>query len=366
MAPLRRSQMSGLVRLGAILWFASSSASWSRTIRRLHPSRLRSRPSARPLPERRRPRTPLIAAGAALGVLVLGTIVYVASNTGRNKIENQDHADSDRIQPRAPRRFPRLSTAIELTAPALLPNRHQPGGVFAQSLFNGSDLKGWEVEVGDARMWRVENQTLVATEPEGQDHGAKGLGRLLTERGFKEFIFRFEYQSSSDSKFGVVWWTLPGEMPPVFHPSTSKLGLATNRGGLWIFRNLRPIELKGGEGWNLVEIEARDRLIRISVNGKQIVRQVLHEKPAEPTALKAIKPDGAFPRIGMDRRSGRLGFQFSNGTGRFRNIEIEELPPSTVVERPLPKSAVEAEEHPVEEAADLPDSQPTAPGDAPK
>ncbi len=301
-----------------------------------------------PLPERRRPPRPLIVAAAALGVLMLGVIIYGAINTGHRKLDPVVGA----------------RTNSPVLIPKSTPTR---AGSAAESLFNGSDLKGWEVEVGDARMWRVENQTLVASEPDGRGQGGGGLGRLLTERSFKEFIFRFEYQSlSSDIKFGAVWWTLPGEMPPVLHPSTSKLGLETNRGGQWVYRNLKPIELKEGEGWNLVEIEARDRLIRISVNGKEIARRALHEKPAEPTALQTTKPDGAFPRIGMDRRNGRVGFQFSKGTGRFRNIEIEELPPSTVVERPSPKSAVEAEEHLVEEAADLPHSQPTAPGEAPK
>jgi hypothetical protein len=195
-----------------------------------------------------------------------------------------------------------------------------------QPLFNGKDLKGWEIGQGDARTWRVENQTLVAVDAAGRGQDARGQGRLLTGRSFKEFIFRFEYQSlSSDIGFTAIWWALPGEVPPTFNPSASALGLGTNRRGQSFWRKVIASELKEGEGWNMVEIEARDRLIRISVNGRETVRTVLGEKPAEPTALKTTKPDGPFPRVGMDRRNGRVGFQFGKGTGRFRRIEIKEL-----------------------------------------
>jgi formylglycine-generating enzyme required for sulfatase activity/serine/threonine protein kinase len=318
------------------------------------------------LPEHRRLPRPLMALAAVLGVLVLGAIIYVGTHSSRDKVENRDHAS--RSEPTEGPRVVRSPVDRDRTnGPVLnLKSTLTRTGSSAESLFNGSDLKGWTVAVGDVGMWRVENQTLVATEPDGQGQGTKGLGRLLTERSFKEFIFRFEYQSSSDIRFGAVWWTLTGEMPPVFHPSASTLGLATNHRGQSVFLNLKAIELKGGEGWNLVEIEARDRLIRISVNGKQIVRRILHERPAEPAALQTIKPDGAFPRVGMDRRNGHVGFQLSRGTGRFRNIEIEELSPSPVAERLSPKSAMEVEEHLVEDAADLPKPQPAAPGEAPK
>jgi formylglycine-generating enzyme required for sulfatase activity len=193
---------------------------------------------------------------------------------------------------------------------------------------------------------------------------------LLTERSFSEFIFRFDYQTLSDLGFGAVWWTLPGEMPPLYNPTASTFAVATNRNSAWLFSNVKPSELKEGEGWNMVKVEARNRLLRISVNGKEVIRKALPEKPAEPTALRAPKPDGAFPRIGMDRRNGRVGFQVLKGTGRFRNIEIEELPRSEGGERPSPRSAVEANESLVEEPAvkapGLPKPQPTAPENPPK
>jgi formylglycine-generating enzyme required for sulfatase activity/serine/threonine protein kinase len=319
------------------------------------------------LPEHRRLPRPLIVRAGALSVIVLGAIIYLATSTGRNTIENTIHGG--RTEPtKGPRAAPSPADRDRTNGPVHIPKSTLThAGSSAELLFNGSDLKGWKVEVGDVRMWRVENQTLVATALDGRGQGAKGLGRLLTERSFKEFIFRFEYQSvSSDIGFGAVWWTLPGEMPPVFHPSASSLGLGTNRKGQWVYSKLKAIELKGSEGWNKVEIEATDGLIRISVNGNEIVRRILHERPAEPTALQTIKPDRPFPRIGMDRRNGHVGFQLSRGTGRFRNIEIEELSPSPVVKRLSPKPAVESEERFVEESVDLPKPQPKLPNIPPK
>ena len=215
-------------------------------------------------------------------------------------------------------------------------------------------------------MWRVENQTLVAINPDGQGFGFEGRGRLLTERSFKEFIFRFEYQSSPEFDFSAVWWTLPGELPRTFRPARSLLGRARNRGGRRFSSKVKRSELKGGDEWNVVEIEARDGLIRISVNGKEIVRKVLDEKPAEPTALKTTKPPGPFPRAGMDRRNGRVGFEVRKGTGRFRNIEIEALLPSTGLQPPSPDPAPEEEEGLVEQEADPPNPRPTVRSNQPK
>ena len=226
-----------------------------------------------------------------------------------------------------------------------------PLPVSAQSLFNGSDLTGWAFEQCDARMWRVENHHLVAINPDHRGRGAKGLGRLLTERSFGEFIFRFEYQASSDFEFAAVWWTLPGELPPMFRPSGSTVGLATTPSGAKVYANVNASELKGDDEWNVVELEATERLIRISVNGKETFHKELPKKPAEPTALKTTKPGSQFPRIGMDRRNGRVGFEVSKGTGRFRHIEIDELSPGPAVERPSAKPTLEPEEEHIEQPA---------------
>jgi formylglycine-generating enzyme required for sulfatase activity/serine/threonine protein kinase len=305
------------------------------------------------LPERRRLSRPLIAAAAALGILIVGALIYVTANTGRNK----------KID---------LGASIRTNEPVLIPKSIATAvSSSAEPLFNGSDLNGWEFDNSDARTWRVEDQTLVAIgRSNGQGQPDRRLDRLLTERSFGEFIFRFDYQSLSDFGFGAVWWTLPGEMPPLFNPTASTFAVATNRHSTWLVSNAKTSELKEGDGWNVVEVEARDRLIRISANGKQIIRKALPEKPADPTALRTTKPDGPFPRIGMDRRNGRVGFQVIKGAGRFRNIEIEEVPPSPVVERRPPKPAMEVKESLVEKSTDkaagLQKRQPTAPDNRPE
>jgi formylglycine-generating enzyme required for sulfatase activity len=253
-------------------------------------------------------------------------------------------------------------TARPDLAPASTLTRSAP---LAQLFFNDSNLSVCVFDKSDARMWRVENHTLIAMNPDGRGSGARGRGRLLTARSFKEFRFRFEYQSSPDFSFGAAWWTLPGEIPPVFRPATSALGLGVNRGGGRFHSKGKRSELKGGDGWHLVEIEARDRLIRISVNGIETNRRVLSEKPKEPTALKNPLPAGPFPRAGVDHRSGCVGFEIDRGIGRFRNIVIEELPPSTVIEAAASKPEIEVEEDLDEETAVKTAGRPTSRASAP-
>ncbi len=242
-------------------------------------------------------RPPLFWPSAAFGVLLLALIVAWAAvfvNRG-TPIANPPSLSQGTASSPVVR-----TTSIErdrTNGPGLISSSTlTPARTSAESLFNGSDLRGWEFDKCDVRMWRVENQTLVAINPDGRGQGTKGLGRLLTERSFKEFIFRFEYQALSDFGFASLWWALPGEMPPLFRPSVSTLGLWTNHAGQKVFSKGNPSELLGGDGWNVVEVEARERLIRISVNGRESFREVLREKPTEPTALKATKPAGQFHR----------------------------------------------------------------------
>jgi serine/threonine protein kinase len=200
------------------------------------------------------------------------------------------------------------------------------GSSSTQRLFNGTDLTGWELVNCDERIWRVDSHMLVADNPSGSRFGRTGWPGLLSRRSFTEFVFSFEYQSVPEFDFAAIWWTLPGEIAPLFRPNISRVGLKMDRKEA-IIHKTKQSELKGGEGWNLVEIEARQNLLRISVNAKESGRWVLDGKPAEPIALQTTKPEGRFPRPGMDRRSGRVGFVATKGTGRFRNIEITEILP---------------------------------------
>jgi formylglycine-generating enzyme required for sulfatase activity/serine/threonine protein kinase len=316
---------------------------------------------------------PSVAGGVlALALLIAWAVVVVIREVPLAAVGPAIKDRAGRSEPtNGPAGLPTRAARDRTNGPSLSPKATLiPAGPSAESLFNGSDLRGWEFDKCDARMWRVENQTLVAINPDGRGQGARGFGRLITERSFKEFLFRFEYQALSDFEFAALWWALPGELPPLFRPAGSTLGLGTDRAGGKVFSKGNPSELTGGDGWNVVEVEARDRLIRISVNGKESFRKVLPEKPTEPTALKATKPSGQFPRAGMDRRIGRVGFEVNRGTGRFRNIEIEELPPSSVVERLSPERETKVEKRLVEEEvlreADLAKRPTPVPNNLPK
>jgi formylglycine-generating enzyme required for sulfatase activity/serine/threonine protein kinase len=316
---------------------------------------------------------PSLAAGLLLGFIVIGTMIVKVDPT--NGVISLEDVPKDSLTSE-----PVLSTASGTTTTdrdrtngsVLISNATTtPTGSPTKSLFNRTDLGGWEFDKSDARMWLVDHGTLMALNPDGRGMGARGRGRLLTTQSFQDFIFRFEYQASSDFDFAAVWWALPGEIPATFRPAISALGLNTNRGGGRLSSRGKRSELKEGAGWNVVEVEARDRLIRVSVNGKETVRRVLAEKPAKPIALLATKPAGPFPRAGVDRRTGRVGFEVDiGGPGRFRNIEIEELPSSPDVKSSSQKPAIDVVEDLVEqddgvEPTDIPKPLPTAPAESP-
>src|SRR5262249_20568394 len=78
----------------------------------------------------------------------------------------------------------------------------------------------------------------------------------------------------------------------------------------------RRAELKPVGSWNEMVIETRGDWLQVWVNGRRILCQDLDRFAG-----------GLGAKPGLRRSSGRIGFQQHTGEVRFRNIEIEELPP---------------------------------------
>ncbi len=217
-----------------------------------------------------------------------------------------------------------------------------PAGVVAEnkgftSLFNGKDLKGWVVDSGDENAWKVENEDLIV-------HGSEEGGQLdqsylLTERNFKDFRLRFQFQWSNNTGLsGIALRAVPHEtrrtaIPdlPVELDGPFHLWVALGKhrekeetgSVVWSSKtDIQPwlipdqlAEIKPIGEWNDMEVEMRGQSLRIAVNGRDI----------QNVKLNKHTPLLKYPAPGVSRFSGRIGFLKRVGEVRFRKIEIKEL-----------------------------------------
>jgi serine/threonine protein kinase len=207
-------------------------------------------------------------------------------------------------------------TLLDLTSP-------DEGRGWVQ-LFNGNDLTRWFVDSGVGNTWRVEDGDLVVN---GTGDYRK-LGWLLSDRRFSDFILRFEFQLSKGANSGVALRAESGDRVgslPV-HPEVSLLDTDNEleQTGTFQWSNSlriqdwlpfdRPSNLNPAGSWNEMEIEQRGSTLRVAINDREVLKTDLGKLANNPQALP-----------GLNRRSGRIGFQAHTGTVRFRRVRIREL-----------------------------------------
>ena len=187
------------------------------------------------------------------------------------------------------------------------------------SLFDGKSLDGWTLlgQKGDG--YGVKDGVLFCTKGGG--------GNLLSEKSYRDFIFRFEFRlppggnngiairapfkSGSLAYQGMEIQVLDdtaakyAELEPGQYNGSVYKVIPAQRGAL------RPV----GE-WNREEIRIEGSKIRVVLNGVVIV-------DADLASVTDPKVLAAHP--GIKNRSGHVGFLGHNDFVEFRNIRIREL-----------------------------------------
>lgn len=188
-------------------------------------------------------------------------------------------------------------------------------------LFDGKSLNGWFVVNRMGPGFVVENGVLVCPADGGQ--------KLMTEKEYTNFVFRFEFKLEPDSNNGIGI-----RAPRQGHTSTKgmeiqildqtgprygpmKLQPEQYHGSIYDVVPARTGFLKKPGEWNEQEITADGRRITVRLNGALIVDADL-DAIREPEVLKK--------HPGLARTSGHIALLGHGSRTEFRNLRIKVLP----------------------------------------
>ncbi|MDD4268300.1 MAG: DUF1080 domain-containing protein [Thermoguttaceae bacterium] len=191
---------------------------------------------------------------------------------------------------------------------------HQETAEGFVSLFDGKTLKGWQ---GDDKGYFAENGVLVC---------APG-GKLMTEKEYSDFVFRFEFKLQPNGNNGVgIRAPLAGDAAyngmeiQILDDSGSqfagKLKPYQYHGSIYGVVPCKQGHQKPVGEWNCQEIRADGPKIKVTLNGQVIV-------DADLSQINETM-DGR-PHPGLHNEKGFIGFLGHGSRIEFRNIRIKQL-----------------------------------------
>ncbi|MBA2117816.1 3-keto-disaccharide hydrolase [Bremerella alba] len=188
-------------------------------------------------------------------------------------------------------------------------------------IFNGKNFDGW---VGNTKGYKVEEESIVC------DPTAGG-GNIYTEKEYANFVLRFEFKLPPGANNGLgIRAPLSGntayngyelqilddtakkyENLKKYQYHGSLYGLAAAKRG-----HLNPV----GE-WNEQEVTVDGDLVKVVLNGTEILKVDLEEIRSNPTLDGNDHP-------GLKRSTGHIGFLGHGDKVEFRKLRVKSLPES--------------------------------------
>ena len=186
-------------------------------------------------------------------------------------------------------------------------------------LFDGTTLKGWILMNGKGPGYVVRDGTILCP--------TDGGGNLFTDKEYGNFVLRLEFKFEAGGNNGVgIRAPLEGdaayagmEIQILDHDHEKYKGWLkpTQRHGA-VYDSIPPIAdaLKPAGEWNIEEITADGRKVRVILNGVLITDADL-DSVTDPAILKK--------HPGLARTKGHIGWLGHGSNVQFRNIRIKEL-----------------------------------------
>jgi hypothetical protein len=192
----------------------------------------------------------------------------------------------------------------------------EPGFV---NLFDGKSLSGWKLVGKQGDGYGVKDGVIYCAKGGG--------GKLLTEKEYANFIFRFEFKLEPGSNNGLgirapyegdaAYTGMELQILDDSAAQYAKLRPAQYHGSIYDVVPAKRGALKKPGEWNEETVLAVGRHIKVSLNGQTIVDADLNDV-TDPAILTK--------HPGLLRDRGHIGFLGHNDYVELRNIQIKELP----------------------------------------
>ncbi|MCC7495433.1 MAG: DUF1080 domain-containing protein [Fimbriimonadaceae bacterium] len=185
------------------------------------------------------------------------------------------------------------------------------------ALFNGTDLSGW---IGAVNGYEVQDGAIVCIPERG--------GKLLSERQYADFIFRFEFKLTPGANNGVGV-----RCPPEGDAAYNAMEIQVLDDTAEQYAKLQPYQYHGSvygvaaarKGfqkpvgqWNSQEIKVVGRRVSVTLNGELVVDVDLDEAARPQTLDHKEHP-------GLANTKGHLAFLGHGTRVEFRNLRIKDL-----------------------------------------
>ena len=185
------------------------------------------------------------------------------------------------------------------------------------TLFNGKTLAGWTDPAGKkpSDAWVIEDGALVR----------KGkAGDIWTKERYGNFVLELEFNTQGNSGVFIrtdnprdnVQTGIEIQVDKPRPPTKHSVGAA--------YDLLAPSKNAATDGWNKMMITAQGNMLKVQLNGEQIINMDL-DRWNEP----GMNPDGTknkYKKALKDfKREGHIGFQDHNHDVAYRNVRIKPL-----------------------------------------
>jgi hypothetical protein len=211
------------------------------------------------------------------------------------------------------------ATSFSLVAICLSAGAAEEGFV---SLFDGQTLNGWKLIGKHGEGYGVKDGVMFCAKGGG--------GKLMTEKEYADFIFRFEFKLEDGSNNGVgIRAPYDGdaayngmeiqilEEGAALRGHWGKLRPAQYHGSIYDVFPAKLGALKPVGQWNDEEITAVGRHVKIVLNGQTIVDANLND---------ATDPAKLMAHPGLLRERGHIGWLGHGDYCEFRNVRVKEIP----------------------------------------
>jgi len=186
------------------------------------------------------------------------------------------------------------------------------------SLFNGTNLDGWQLRRASRKGFVVEDGLLVCPEGSG--------GYLFTTKEYADFVLRFEFRMEEGANSGVAIRSPLLDRKPAYQGTeiqildnprfVGKLRPTQYHGSIYDVVPAKLGALNPVGQWNQQEIACQGRRITVKVNGKTVVDADLDD--IKDAAVLEKHP-------GLQRAGGHIGFLGHGDRVEFRHVRIKDL-----------------------------------------